>query len=122
MKIKLRIFNYDYYNIFDNEYNRELECPVLIITGRDEKGHFHSIKVPGNKGIYRPHMYVEDTPDNRMMLDEMLIENKILEWDEWPYPSVYDEDENVLILFCQYPFIAILHLIVILSCINRRKL
>ena len=102
--IRLRIFNYDYYNIFDNEYDRDLECPVLIICGRDSDGKFHTLKVPGNKGIYRPHMYVEDTLDNRRRLSELMFEEKILEWGEWPYPSVYNKDEKVLILYCQYPF------------------
>lgn len=102
--MKLRIFNYDYFNLFDNEYDHELECPVLIICGRDEKGKFHTLKVPGNKGIYRPHMYVEDTPDNRLRLDELKSTNEILEWEEWPHPSVYDEEEKVLVAYAQYPF------------------
>lgn len=102
--IKLRIFNYDYFNIFDNKHDRDLECPVLIICGRDKDSVFHTLKIPGNKGIFRPHMYVEDIPSNRTKLDQLLIDGKILEWDEWEYPSVYDEDEKVLILYAQYPF------------------
>lgn len=100
----IKITNYAYYNIFDNEYDKTLECPVLVITGRDSEGKFHSIKVPGNKGIYRPHFYVEDTPYNRALLSELEHQKTILEWEEWPYPSVYDENEKVLILYTKYPF------------------
>lgn len=100
----IKITNYAYYNIFDNEYDKTLECPVLVITGRDSEGKFHSIKVPGNKGIYRPHFYVEDTPYNRALLSELEHQKTILEWGEWAYPSVYDENEKVLILYTKYPF------------------
>jgi len=102
--MKLRIFNYSYFNIFENEHDKSLECPILVITGRDKDSVFHTLKIPGNHGIFRPHMYVEDTPENRILLDELMIDDKILEWGEWPYPSVYDKNERVLILYCQFPF------------------
>lgn len=97
--MRLRIFNYDYYNVFSNPYDPEGECPYLLISGRDERGHQHTVKIAGNKGIFRPHFYVEDKVENLAILKELG-----LEYEKWPYPAVYNEDEKVLIVYTQYPF------------------
>ena len=95
--MKLRIFNYDYYNILENKEDPELECPIFIIGGREENGKYHRIKIPGNHGIFRPHFYVQDNRYNRMLLKEL-----DLEFEGWPYPSAYDENEKVLIAYAQF--------------------
>lgn len=97
--MRLRIFNYDYYNILDNEYDKDLECPIMVITGREQDGKFHCIKIPGNKEIFKPHFFVEDTPYNEIILKKLK-----LEYEKWPHPAVYDENERVLIAYTQYPF------------------
>lgn len=97
--MKLRIHNYDYYNILENKADPELECPIFVVCGREEDGTYHTIKIPGNKGIFRPHFYIKDNYTNRAILDELG-----LDFEEWPYPSAYDETEHVLVVYVQYPF------------------
>ena len=96
---KLKIFNFDYYNILENKEDPELECPIFVACGRDEDGKFHSIKIPGNKGLFRPHFFVKDNYTNKALIEELQ-----LEYEEWPYPTAYDETERVLIVYTQFPF------------------
>lgn len=107
--MKLRIFNYDYFNIFDNKYDPELECPIFLMTCRDKDGKFYEFKIPGNKGILRPHFFVPDNEFSRDLLENNLFikhhgEKEKLEWEEWPHPAIYDENEKVLVVYTRYPF------------------
>ena len=97
--MKLRINNFDYYNILENKEDPELACPIFVACGREEDGTYHTIKIPGNKGIFRPHFYVKDNYTNRGIIAELG-----LEFSEWPYPSAYDETEAVLVVYVTYPF------------------
>jgi len=102
--VKIRLFNYAYFNIFDNPYDRDLECPILVICGREENKNFHTFKIPGRKGIFRPHFFVLDADYNRKILSNLLKEGEILEWGEWNHHAIYDEDEKVLVVYTQFPY------------------
>jgi len=93
----LKIFNYDYYNIIKNEYNPEFTGPVLVICGRDKDGKFHRIRCLDDR--FKPHFYVPDDAACRLKCQQLG-----LEFEEWPYPSVYDKDEKVLIVYADFPF------------------
>lgn len=93
----IRITNYDYYNIFDNEYEPEFIGPVLVITGREKDGKFRRIRCLDEK--LKPHFYVEDTKENR----HKLITHS-LSWEPVDYPAIYDEDEKVIKVYVQFPY------------------
>lgn len=93
----IKIFNYDYINIIENEYDPEFIGPVLIICGRTEDGKFHRIRCLDEK--FRPHFFVEDTKENR----HNLISHS-LDWEPHDAPTVYNEDERVLKVYVRFPY------------------
>lgn len=93
----IRIHNYDYYNILDNEYNPDFVGPVLVITGRDKDGNFRKIRCLDDK--FKPHFFIQDTKENRH-----LLVTHSLSWEPVDYPSVYDEDEKIIKVYVQFPY------------------
>ena len=62
----IKITNWDYYNIFDNEYEPDFIGPVLVLCGREKDGKFRRIRCLDEK--LKPYFYVEDTKENRHKL------------------------------------------------------
>jgi len=83
--IHLKIINYCYYNILEDEDNPENIGPVLVLLCRDRDNKFHMIRVHDKK--LSPRFYVDRTPENL----EIILENNF-RYKEWHIKSAYGEE------------------------------
>lgn len=95
--MKVRILNYNYYNILSNKYDPDFIGPVLVICGRDKQGNFKRIRCLDEK--FTPHFFVEDTQENRRKAKELG-----LNFENVDYNPVYDEDEKIIKIKTTFPY------------------